>query len=149
MRFWGWEWLGCCTDRKTLCVCSFGLTVTVRGRGIQKKHIPKARKEGSHFHRDQTENLTPKSGLGLENFLKMTQLIQLDVKFDPNSSDLRVLFVLFGNPVISVLPRNRGMVWWAARQFWAPQFSWCWRHKEWHKAGQFSETYSPIQVTPD
>ena len=90
------------------------------GEASKKKH-PK-RKEGSHFHRDQTENLTPKSGLGLENPLKMTQLIQLDVKFDPNSSDLRVLFVLFGNPVISVLPRNMGMVWWAARQFWAPQF---------------------------
>ena len=134
---WGWAWLGCCTDRKTFCVCSLDLKVTVRGRGIKKKHPKRkeGRKEWSHFHRDQTENLTPKSGLGLENPLKMTQLIQLDVKFDPNSSDLRVLF---GNPVIFVLPRVRGMVWWAARQFWAPQFSWCWWHKEWHKAGQFS-----------
>lgn len=41
---WGWEWLGCCTDRKTLCVCSFGLKVTVRGRGINKKTSQK--KEG-------------------------------------------------------------------------------------------------------
>lgn len=41
---WGWEWLGCCTDRKTFCVCSFGLKVTVRGRGINKKTSQK--KEG-------------------------------------------------------------------------------------------------------
>lgn len=104
MRFCGWEWLGCCTDRKTFCVCSFGPKVTVRGRGIKKKNIPKGRKEGSHFHRDQTENLTPKSSLGLENPLKMTQLIQLDVKFDPNSRDLPQSFVCFVWQSIQVTP---------------------------------------------
>lgn len=48
MRFCGWEWLGCCTDRKTFCVCSFGPKVTVRGRGIKKKTSQKeGRKEAT------------------------------------------------------------------------------------------------------
>lgn len=56
------------------------LRLFIRSKGDREgerhqKNIPKGRKEGSHFHRDQTENLTPKSGLGLENPLKMTQLI--------------------------------------------------------------------------
>lgn len=74
------------------------------GERHQKKNIPKGRKEGSHFHRDQTENLTPKSSLGLENPLKMTQLIQLDVKFDLNSRDLPQSFVCFVWQSIQVTP---------------------------------------------